>query len=73
MVYWQKSHIREELLWSMGDSAECMKGHGEIIRKIANSVLQSQNCEYRVVGVILNNIQCNIAENLYSTILSNQD
>jgi len=73
MVYWQKLHIREELLQSMGDSAECMKGNGEIIRKIANCVLQAQNCAYRLVGVMLNNIQCNIAEYLQSSILSNQD
>jgi hypothetical protein len=39
MVYWQKLHIREELLQSMRESADCMKGNGEIIRKIANSVL----------------------------------
>jgi len=39
MVYWQKLHIREKLLQSMRESAECMKGNGEIIRKIANSVL----------------------------------
>jgi hypothetical protein len=39
MVYWQKLYIREELLQSMRESAECMKGNGEIIRKIANSVL----------------------------------
>jgi hypothetical protein len=43
MVYWKKSHIREELLWSMGDSAECTKGNGEVIRKRANSVSQTQN------------------------------
>lgn len=73
MVYWQKSQIREEFFWCMGDSAECMKGNGEIIRKIANSVLQPQNCAYRQVGVMLNNIQCNLAENLHSSILSNQD
>jgi uncharacterized protein YbjQ (UPF0145 family) len=73
MVYWQKSHIREELLRSMGDSAECMKGNGEIVIKIAYSVLQAQNCAYRVVGVMLNNIQCNMAENFHSLMSSNQD
>jgi len=73
MVYWQKSYIREELLWSVGDSAECMKGNGEIIRKIANCVLQAQNCVYRLVGVMVNNSQCNIAENIHSSILSKQD
>jgi hypothetical protein len=72
-VYWQKSYIREELLQSMRDSAECMKGNGEIIGKIANCVLQAQNCAYRLVGVMLNNMQCNIAENSQSSILSNQD
>jgi hypothetical protein len=33
MVYWQKLHRREEPLQSMRESAECMKGNGEIIRK----------------------------------------
>lgn len=71
MVYWQKLYIRE-LLQSMRESAECMNGNGEFIRKIANSVLYARNCAYRLLEVILNNIQCNIGGNLHFSI-SNQN
>ena len=39
MVYCQISHIRVVLLRNMRESADCVKGNGEIIRKMADYVL----------------------------------
>jgi hypothetical protein len=59
--YWQKSHARE-LLQQIMETADCIEGSDEIIRKAINSLLDAQNGAYRTVEYILTSNQCNITE-----------
>jgi hypothetical protein len=42
------------------ESADCINGNDEIIRKAANSLSDARSFAHRIVGSILNSYQCKI-------------
>jgi len=52
MFYHQKSQTWEKILQQIIQSADCIRGKDEMIRKAANSLWDANNCAYRLVIIL---------------------
>jgi hypothetical protein len=59
MVNQQKLPAGEELLQQIMESADCIRGNDEMIRRATNSLRKAQNYAYTTVRVIVNSDQGN--------------